>query len=72
MPVAGRGSSGYGATPTIPTPPKSIPDDGTLVLVPVLSISPLELAALQDPAVMAAVAAAKVLQTPAVNSVSGD
>lgn len=33
--------------------------DGTLVLVPALSVSPLELAALGDPAVVAAVTAAK-------------
>lgn len=33
--------------------------DGTLVLTPAITISPLELAALRDPAVMAAVAEAK-------------
>jgi hypothetical protein len=33
--------------------------DGTLVLTPAITISPLELAALQDQAVMAAVAEAK-------------
>jgi hypothetical protein len=33
--------------------------DGTLVLTPAITISPLELAALRDPAVMAAAAAAK-------------
>jgi hypothetical protein len=33
--------------------------DGTLVLTPAITISPLELAALRDPAVMAAAAEAK-------------
>jgi hypothetical protein len=33
--------------------------DGTLVLTPAITISPLELAALRDPAVMAAVTEAK-------------